>query len=206
MTGVDPRPARSLAAFSRRGFLVGSASALAALGAGAALVMRGDPAAYRALVADADGTVPTPARLTVKELAVLTALCDRLAPAAAGLPSARELGVARRIDRELVFLRGKLTDDVKGALFVVEHGGLAHGHASRFCALDEGGRDERLAEMWSGGALERSCVGGMRILALFFTYVDERTWPGIGYAGPLVGHRSPPAADSSSVALTRAAG
>lgn len=198
---MDGRPSRALSAFSRRGFLVGSASALAALGAGAALVMRGDPDAYRALVREPDGAVPKPERLSIKELAVLTALCDRLAPATSGFPSAKELGIARRIDRELMFLRGKLTDDVQGALFVFEHGGLAHGSASRFCALDDAGKDERLAAMWAGSVLERSCVAGMRILALFFYYADERVWSPIGYAGPLVGHRSPPAADSSRLAL-----
>ncbi|MBI1949538.1 MAG: hypothetical protein HYS27_27880 [Deltaproteobacteria bacterium] len=203
---MQERRTRALRAFSRRGFLLGTAGALAALGAGAALVMRGDPEAYRALIREPDGTVPAPTRLSVKELAVLTALCDRLVPSTAGFPSARELGIARRIDRELMFLRDKLTDDVKGALFVFEHGGIVHGSASRFCALDDAGRDQRLVEMWGGGALERSCVAGMRILALFFTYADDRTWRHIGYAGPLVGHRSPPAADSSALATARSAG
>ncbi|MCC7108759.1 MAG: hypothetical protein IT382_05695 [Deltaproteobacteria bacterium] len=201
---LGPRPA--LRAFSRRGFLVGSAGALGALAAGAALWMRGDPAAYRELVREPDGSLPTPSMLSLKELAVLTALCDRLAPATPGFPSARELGIARRIDRELVFLRGKMHDDVKGALFVFEHGGLAHGSVSRFCALDDEGRDGRLLQMWHGGALERSCVAGMRILTLFFYYADEASWPGIGYAGPLVGHRSPPAADSSKLALAQSVG
>ncbi|OGQ12842.1 MAG: hypothetical protein A2138_07760 [Deltaproteobacteria bacterium RBG_16_71_12] len=168
--------------------------------------MRGDPEAYRALIREPDGTVPVPARLSLKELAVLTALCDRLVPATPGLPSAKELGIARRIDRELVFLRDKLADDVKAALFLFEHGGLVHGTVSRFCALDDAGRDRRLVEMWGGGALERSCVSGMRILALFFTYADERTWRHIGYTGPLVGHRSPPAADSSAPALASRSG
>ncbi|MCC7069953.1 MAG: hypothetical protein IT383_01440 [Deltaproteobacteria bacterium] len=203
---MQQRTPRSLAAFSRRGFLIGSASALAALGAGVALVMRGDPAAYRELVRLPDGTLPTPVRLSIKELAVLSALCDRLVPAGNGLPSAKELGIARRVDRELAFLRDKMSDDVRGALFLIEHGGVAHGSASRFCALDDPGKDARLAAMWGGGALERSCVAGMRILALFFTYVDDRTWPRIGYSGPLVGHRSTPAADSSVLALTRSAG
>lgn len=197
---MGPAPPRSLRAFSRRGFLLGTASALAALGAGAALWMRGDPEAYRALIREADGTLPPPVRLTVKELAVLTALCDRLVPATAGFPTAAALGIARRIDRELAFLRDKLTDDVRGALFLFEHGGLLHGSPSRFCALDEAGRDQRLAQMWAGSDLERSCVAGMRILALFFYYADDRVWPHIGYAGPLVGHRSPPAADSSALA------
>lgn len=201
---TGPRPA--LRAFSRRGFLIGSAGALGALAAGAALWMRGDPAAYRELVREADGTLPTPSVLSLKELAVLTALCDRLAPATPGFPPARELGIARRIDRELVFLRGKMRDDVKSALFVFEHGGLVHGSVSRFCALDDEARDQRLLQMWHGGALERSCVAGMRILTLFFYYADERSWPGIGYAGPLVGHRSPPAADSSTLALVAPGG
>lgn len=198
--------ARALRAFSRRGFLIGSASALGALGAGAALVMRGDPAAYRALIREPDGSEPVPQVLSVKGLAVLTAVCDRLAPATPGFPTAKELGIARRIDRELVFLRGKLTDDVKGALLVFEHGGLAHGSASRFCALDDAARDERLAAMWAGAGLERQCVAGLRVLTSFFYYADERVWPRINYAGPLVGRRTPPAADSSALALAADSG
>ncbi len=199
-------PVSALRAFSRRGFLIGSASALGALGAGAALLMRGDPEAYRSLIREPDGSEPVPLRLSLKELAVLTAVCDRMAPASPGFPSAKELSVARRIDRELSFLRPKLSDDIKAALFVIEHGGVVHGSVSRFCALDESARDERLVAMWLGGDLERQCVAGLRIMAQFFYYSDALVWPQIGYGGPLVARRSPPAADSSALAFAEPTG
>jgi hypothetical protein len=194
---------RAFRAFSRRGFLVGSAATLGALGAGAALVMRGDPDQYRDIVREPDGSIPDPVVLAVKELAVLTAVCDRLLPAEPGFPSAKELGIARRIDKELSFLRAKIKSDVQSALFVVEHGGIVHASPSRFCALNDEQRDERLVQMATGTEIERQVVAGLRILALFFYYADDRVWQQIGYAGPLVAHRSPPLSDSRIVTLRK---
>src|SRR5437899_1780898 len=123
---------RSVSVFSRRGFLVGSASLLGALAAGAALTMRslsGASLEYRALLRDAIGE-RAPSVLSEKELAVLVAVVDAMIPDRDGAPSAREVGVALRIDSELRFQGEKLVRDVKSALFVVEHGGVLHASTS----------------------------------------------------------------------------
>jgi hypothetical protein len=194
-------PSRAMRGFSRRGFLVGSTAVLGALAAGAGLVMRGDPEQYRALVRLDDGSVPETVVLSVKELAVLTAVVDRMLPPRPPFPTARELALARRIDKELGFHGEKLQSDMKSALFVLEHDGLVHASASRFCALSPDEQDERLASMAQGNDIERQVVNGIRILALFFYYADERTWPHIHYAGPLVAERKPPLADSRVVKI-----
>jgi hypothetical protein len=194
---------RAVRGFSRRGFLIGSGATLGALAAGAAAVMRGDPAQYRSLVTLADGSVPETAVLSVKELAVLTALVDRMLPDRPPFRSAREVGVARRIDKEISFHGARLQTDTRSALFVVEHGGVLNASLSRFCALPDEEKDERLVAMASGSDIERQVVNGLRVLALFFYYADERTWPHIHYAGPLVAHRSPPHADSRILPVMR---
>jgi hypothetical protein len=102
---------RAFRAFSRRGFLVGSAATLGALGAGAALMMRGDPEQYKEIVKG----LPEPLVLSIKELAVLTALCDRMLPSESGFPSAKELAIASRIDKELTFLTEKIRGDISSA-------------------------------------------------------------------------------------------
>ena len=182
-----PAAARSL---TRRGFLVASTATLSALSAGCAAVMRVDSDAYRAY-ALTPGVV-----LSQKELAVLTALCDRMVPDHPPMPSVRDVGVAASIDRELAFHGEKLTSDVQAALFVLEHDGIAHLSTSRFTALTDDAKDERLVAMAQGNEIERQVVTGLRILVLFFYYADERTWPHIHYEGPLVPKRSPPLADS----------
>lgn len=177
---------------SRRGFLVGSAATLGALAAGAGVMMTGSGDTYRRIVGD--GVAPFV--LSMKELAVLTALVDRMLPDRAGWPTAREVAVARRIDKELSFHGAKLTSDTRAAMFVVEHGGVLHGGMRPFTELNAEEQDARLVAMSEGNDIERQVVNGMRILALFFFYADERTWKHIGYDGPLIPERKAPLADS----------
>lgn len=192
-------PHRALSAqpprgFSRRGFLFGSAAVLGALAAGAAVIMRRSDPEYQAIL----GPAVTPLLLSVKELAVLTVLVDRLLPDRPPFPTAREVGVARRIDKELTFHGDKLASDTRAGLFVLEHGGVLHGGPRPFTSLAVDEQDARLVAMSQGSDIERQIVNGLRILALFFYYADERTWRHIGYDGPLIpeSQRTPPLADS----------
>jgi len=176
---------------TRRRLLQLSGGATVALAAGSWLSMRGSASHYRKLVGDAK-----PAVLSVKELAVLFAVVDRLLPAEPGWLTAREARVAERIDRELSFHTRKFQGDVKAALLVVEHGGLARGQLTRFSKLDQADQDARLQRMAEGQDLERQAVSALKVFASFFYYCDERTWPSIHYQGPLVQTASPPEADS----------
>ncbi len=148
-------------------------------------------AEYERIVTAAFGAAARPVALSVKELAVLTSLVDRLLPDRPPFPTAREVGVALRIDRELSFHGAKLTSDTSAALFLLEHGGVLHGGVRPFTELSTEAQDERLIAMAGGNDIERQVVNGLRILALFFFYADERTWKHIGYDGPLVAERTP---------------
>jgi len=185
------KPERTGSPLTRRRLLQLSGGATAALAAGSWLSMRGSAAHYRKLAGDAK-----PAVLSVKELAVLFAVVDRLLPAEPGWLTAREARVAERIDRELGFHTRKFQGDVQAALLVVEHGGLARGQFTRFSKLTEEEQDARLQRMAEGQDLERQALSALKIFAYFFYYCDERTWPSIGYAGPLVQTASAPEADS----------
>lgn len=137
-----------------------------------------------------------PMTLSEKELAVLFAFCDRLLPDVEGQPTAREARIAERIDKELSFHTPKMQSDVKAALLLVEHGGILHLSGSRFTRLSPEEQDAHLGRMTQGRELERQAFTGLRTLAMFFYYCDERTWKNIGYVGPLMPRRKPEA-DSS---------
>jgi hypothetical protein len=184
-------PERAGSPLTRRRLLQLSGGATVALAAGSWLTMRGSAEHYRKLIGDAK-----PAVLSVKELAVLFAVVDRMLPAEPGWPTAREARIAERIDRELSFHTRKFQGDVQAALFLVEHGGLARAKLTRFSKLPEAEQDEWLQRMAAGNDLERQAVSALKIFASFFYYCDERTWPGIHYAGPLVQTASAPEADS----------
>jgi hypothetical protein len=177
---------------SRRRLLKLGGVATAALGGLSFLLMRGGGDAHYRAVAGPDAA---PTVLSLKELAVLTALCDRVCPGAAdGQPDARTLRIAQRIDRELQFHPKKLQEDVAAALLVVEHGALLHGQRARFTRLDPAAQDEVLTRlMTSAFDTERQVFGSLRLLAMFFYYCDERTWPGMHYEGPFAARKAPEA-------------
>jgi hypothetical protein len=176
----------------RRLLVVGGATA-AALATGSALLMRGGgDAHYRSLLRPG----ARPVTLTEKELAVLTVLCDAVVPELdPSRPGAGTLRVAERIDKELSFHHAALQADFAQALFFIEHGGVLRGSTTRFTRLTPGEREARLEAMAVGSDLERQVFNGLRFVALFYAYCDERAWPSIHYAGPPF-PRTAPEADS----------
>lgn len=173
---------------TRRRLLEVSLVTAGALGAGSALLMRGGgDEHYRSLVPPG----AAPRVLSEKELAVLRVFCDRVIAARA--PSAVEARVAERIDRELQFHTARMKSDLKAALLLVEHGGPLHGRTTRFTRLTAAEQDAHLTRMALGLSVERQAFAGLRLMAIFFYYCDERTWPGIHYAGPMATRKRPPA-------------
>jgi len=173
---------------TRRRFLIAGGAVTGALAAGSALLMRGGGDAHYA------GLVPgaQPRVLSLKELAVLAAFCDR----ALGdeEPGARTTRVAERIDKELSFHTPTMQSDVKSALLLLEHGGVLHLSSTRFTRLSAAEQDAYLTRMGiDGNALERQVFSNLKLLAVFFHYCDERTWKGIHYEGPFQPRRAPEA-------------
>jgi hypothetical protein len=178
---------------NRRGFLKLSGVAALVLAGGSVLAMRRAGARYRAMLPPG----AAPSVLTEKELAVLCAVCDRLLPG--GSPTAREARVAERIDRELAFHGPRLQSDVKLAILLVEHGGWTRLSPTRFTARDPDAQDAWLEHMQNSDGLMAQAFAGLREIAMFFYYCDERAWPRIHYEGPLVSMPSKPEADSALV-------
>jgi len=172
---------------SRRGFLGASATGAAALvAAGGWFWWEGDEAAYRAMVAGA-----MPSVLSVKELAILGAICEAVITVAPGAPGVAEAETARRIDRELTFhADSKLASDVKLSLSFLEHLPPLDLMPARFTRLSAADKEIFLRNCetspWSA---RRQAFAGIKFLILFFYYCDARTWRSIGYGGPQVAEK-----------------
>jgi hypothetical protein len=182
------KPANPL---SRRRFLKIGTVAAAALSGGAWLAMRGGgDEHYRALCPGASPTV-----LSVKELGVLAAFCDRICPEpGSAQPGPRVVRVAERIDKELSFHTAQMQSDLKSALLVLEHGGWLHLSTTRFTRRSVSEQDAYLARMGvEGHEVERQVFSNLKLLALFFYYVDERTWKAVHYDGPFAAKKAPEA-------------
>lgn len=176
---------------TRRRFLTVGGIGAALLGGGTWLALRGGgDAHYRALCPGA-----TPRVLSVKELGVLATFCERACqPSDPSQPLAHVVRVAERIDKELTFHTAKMQSDVKAAIQVLEHGGWLHLAPTRFSRLRPSEQDAYVVRMLEqGNELERQVASNLKLLALFFYYVDERTWPGIHYEGPFAAKKPPPA-------------
>jgi hypothetical protein len=99
-----------------------------------------------------------------------------------------DVGVADFVDAYLVDMHPALRRDFLRLLGVVEQlAPLAVGHAARFTDLDGAAQDEVL------GALEASSVDKLRAgfqalksVVMLGYYRDPRTFPVLGYAGPLL--------------------
>ncbi len=172
---------------SRRGFLGASAVGAAALvAAGGWFWWDGGEATYRAMIGGA-----VPAVLSVKELAILSALAETVIAVAPGAPTTGEAATARRIDRELVFHKdSKLVSDVKASLALLEHLPVLDFLGTRFTALGTTDKARFLrnceTSSWSARA---QAFSGLKFLILFFYYADSRTWRSVGYGGPQVAEK-----------------
>lgn len=172
----------SRSVLSRRGFLKA--------GSGAAVLLVGYQAAYSWLGGEDDDYRPllageTPQALSVKEFAVLSSVVKCLVGRASGTPSTEETRTAARIDRELFIQGGKLLQDVKDSLLVVEHGTYLEGYGERFTRLDVEQQSIFLQNCQDSSlALRRQVYNGLRFLTIFFYYSDDRSWPLLGYQGP----------------------
>jgi hypothetical protein len=182
---------------SRRRFIQLGGVGGALVAGGAALISRGGGSAHYRSLASAGFT---PQTLSPKVFGVLCVFCDRILPAKdpsdPGRPDAREARIAERIDKELGFHTPRMQRDVELALQVLEHGGLLHLSTTRFTQLPPQKQDEHLEAMAEGIEVERQIFTSLKLLAVFFFYSDERSWKGIGYAGPQGISRKAPEADS----------
>ncbi|MFQ5417411.1 MAG: hypothetical protein ACE5FL_10240 [Myxococcota bacterium] len=180
---------------SRRGFLRIGAAASASLAGGGAMI--GCHGAESPL--DPRLAAEQPEFLSRDELVVLATVAERVVASAPSVPTSLETRIARRIDRELAIVGGRLASDVRAALILIEYGPWLDSRFRRFTALSPDAQDDFLrACEHSRWLLRRRAYAGLRLLCLFFHYSDDRTWPSIGYAGPTVPRKLPEAANAIS--------
>ncbi|MBI4517912.1 MAG: hypothetical protein HY699_19065 [Deltaproteobacteria bacterium] len=174
----------------RRGFLRLSAATTLALSTAGAIAMSGCSAAELELLADY-----RPMALTLREFAILSAFCATAVSAKPGTPTAADTAIAKRVDKELTFHPDSaVLADVKNALLLIEYLPLASGYWRRFSRLAPAARETFLVAMSrSDISIRRDPVNGLRFMAQFFHYTDERTWRQIGYAGPTMDRKLPEA-------------
>lgn len=171
--------------FSRRGFL-GAGAATAILAGGGYVWLRGSDADYARMAAGA-----APVVLSIREYAVLDALAAAIIQPLRGGPGVGAAMTALRIDRELSFHHEtSMVDDIKASLALLENMSVIDGLGPRFTALDDADKQTFLANCVNAGpGLRRAAYNGIRFLVVFFYYTDDRTWPGIGYAGPMMAEK-----------------
>jgi hypothetical protein len=166
-------------ATTRRGFLqlAGTSASLATL------------AQLRALPAAA-AAAPGERFFAPADTEVLTQVVERLvASDDPSAPSVRETQTMATIDRVCGHLDSSVTEPLPWLLRAVEYGPILFDWTpSRFTRLDASGQDAALRSwMTSRLALRRQGFQALRNLAFLGYYTQPASWPGIGYAGPLLG-------------------
>lgn len=131
--------------------------------------------------------------LSPKEYLVMQAVARRvLAPDAADAPSPDSVDVAGAVDAYVAKLPAAVQRDVRALLQLVEHGSsLFRGGATRFTHLSPEAQDAVLAD-WQRSSLtvRRRGFQALRTLAFLGYWRDDRTWPIIGYSGPMLPKRA----------------
>jgi hypothetical protein len=163
---------------SRRGFLKRTAAGT--------LFLIAARHARPAAAARAKG-VPAPRTLDEDHAATLEAFCDRMITAPNGAPTAGEARLCLRIDHELALLSPAFAGDLRDALTLLEYSGFLEGKFRPFSRLGPEDQDDVIRGMMrSRLSWRRSAFLGLKQLAVFFYYADDRAWPRTGYDGPWV--------------------
>jgi len=127
--------------------------------------------------------------LSAKEALIFLAAARRLVagdgPDAPALDEARALAF---VDGYLGKLGEPMRDDVKALLMLVEHGsGVFRGSTARFTRMSVEDQDASLRDWESSRlAVRRQGFQALKTMALLAYWRDDRTWPLLGYGGPLV--------------------
>jgi hypothetical protein len=119
--------------------------------------------------------------LSPKEYLILAAIARRVL--AGDGPSADEVETALHADEYLLQVPTELVADVRSLLHLFEHAASA---TSRFTHMNASEQDEVL-RAWQASrlALRRQGFQALRTLCFMGYYRDPRTWPMLGYSGPM---------------------
>jgi D-cysteine desulfhydrase len=176
--------ARSGKGPSRRGALLGGA----AVAAGLLVVTR--TTGYR----DEDFADWQGEELAGWEAQVLAAAAEAVIPDEAGPlpaegPSLREL--VANVDRYLASMPAPTKTEIHGLMILLEQGTVIGGRLRRLTNLDPAARRGFLEGLRARGGLLGVAARGVRDLCYVGWYQDPRTWPPLGYGGPIVKQLAP---------------
>ena len=172
---------------TRRGFL--RAGIAGTLLLGGAVVVGRSLSGYRL----DDATAKRLRALSPKEYLVMQAVARRvLAADGDDAPSPDAVDVAGAVDAYVAKLPAAVQRDVRALLQLVEHGSsFFRGRVARFTHLSPAEQDATLAD-WQRSSLtvRRRGFQALRTLAFVGYWRDDRTWPLIGYSGPMLPKRA----------------
>jgi hypothetical protein len=118
--------------------------------------------------------------LSPKEFLILSAVAARVLDG----DGPRDVEAALSADAYLAHVPAALSGDVRACLQLLEHTATA---TSRFTHLDAAGQDAVLAGWQSSRfAVKRQGFQALRTLCFLGYYRDPRTWPMLGYSGPML--------------------
>ena len=125
---------------------------------------------------------------SAREYAILCAVADRVMPAAPGLLSGSEMGVAEKLDGLMAVASEPARKGFSLLLAVFENGltGLIFGERVRpFTKLSPEAQDEVLRG-WRDSRVDFRRAGYRALVSICsgLYYADPRSWPAIGYPGP----------------------
>jgi hypothetical protein len=145
--------------------------------------------------------------LSVKQLTVVRAIVDALAPGENGWPSGLALGVHRSVDEQFWAADPALSADLRAGLELIEHVPPLFGHFGRLSSLDREARQEVYARLLeSRFDVLVQVATAMKQLVLLCYYTREEVWPFIGYDGPWIKQAKPPESALAYAELVRKAG
>jgi hypothetical protein len=127
--------------------------------------------------------------VVVEQAARRIAAADVETAAGRQVPTADDLDVVGFFDGWVARMPERVRRDLGRFLAYLEHlAPLAAGHASRFSRLGPADQDRVLESLeQSRHDLLRAGFEGLKSLVFIGYYRDARTWPIVGYDGPLVG-------------------
>jgi len=125
--------------------------------------------------------------LSTKELAIVRAIVEAIAPASQGLPGGLALGVHQRVDEEIWAADPADASDLRAAIQLLEHLPPVFGFPGRFSRLSVADRTACFeAYLRAGPTVVVQAANGLKQMIHLFTYCSESSWAGIGYDGPWV--------------------
>jgi len=125
--------------------------------------------------------------LSERELVILEAIAETIAPGGDGFPTASQLGVARQVDTLLVQLPPGDAEDLRAAIRLFDSPAALLLLGTRPRSFTRMSPEARVAvlERWrTGAAVKRKVYKAVQALCASAYWSNPRVYEGVGYPGP----------------------